>query len=494
MSNSLIYLTATEVAQKLKRKEISPLDLIDAVEKRVAEVDPVLNALPTLCLDRAREHAKRLMAAKDARREHEAGWLWGIPIAIKDTVDVQDVRTTYGSPLFATHVPKQSHALVQRIEGKGGIVIAKSNTPEFGAGGTTFNEVFGRTVNPWNTALTCGGSTGGGAAALASGQVWLAHGTDHGGSLRRPASYCGVVGIRCSPGRVTRGAGSDLWSPLVVQGPMARNVPDLALFLDAMVGECIHDPLARPAPSTSFVEALERPRVPKRIAFTPDFGGKVRVDRETREICARAVRRFEDLGAEVVEDCPDIGNAAEVFQILRAHHMLVGREWLLKQPAGKVKPDLLRNIERGQGQSVLELAWAERERALLYQRITQFMETYDLLISPAAATPPFDAALRYPQYVDGMPVEHYTAASLINSLVTLMSNPAIALPCGLDEFSRPIGLQLIGKMHGETELLQAAALFEESVGLSQRVPLNPIQGQVPPANLRDAQSGVSRNA
>lgn len=485
MPNSLICMTATEVVQKLKRKEISPLDLIDAVEKRVAQVDPVLNALPTLCLDRAREHARRLMDAKENPCENEPGWLWGIPIAIKDTVDVQGVRTTYGSSLFATHVPTQSHALVQRLESKGGIVVAKSNTPEFGAGGTTFNEVFGRTVNPWNTALTCGGSTGGGAAALASGQVWLAHGTDHGGSLRRPASYCGVVGIRCSPGRISRGASSDLWSPLVVQGPMARNVPDLALFLDAMVGESVHDPLARPAPEVSFVQALARPRTPKRIAFTPDFGGKVRVDRETREICAKAVRRFEDLGVEVVEACPDIGAAAEVFQVLRAHHMLVGREWLLKQDAGKVKPDLLRNIERGLGQNVRELAHAERERASLYQRMAQFMQTYDLLISPAAATPAFDAALRYPQYVDGMPVEHYTAASLINSLVTLTSHPAIAVPCGLDQFSRPIGLQMIGKMHGETELLQSAALFEELIDMSRRVPLDPIPGQVPPVLIEE---------
>ena len=170
-------------------------------------------------------------------------------MSIKDLTDVAGVRTTYGSPLFADHVPAKSHPLVERIERKGGVVVAKSNTPEFGAGGSTFNEVFGRTRNPWNTSLTCGGSTGGGAVSLATGEVWLAHGSDHGGSLRRPGTYCSVVGLRPSPGRVTRGTSNNLWAPLSVQGPMARNVADLALFLDTMAGFCPHDPMTFDAPA-----------------------------------------------------------------------------------------------------------------------------------------------------------------------------------------------------------------------------------------------------
>jgi amidase len=185
-SDELIRLTATEAVARLKRGEITPLDLIDAAERRVGEVEPAINALPTLCFDRAREHARRLMAGEGREAEGEPGWLAGLPVAIKDLADVAGVRTTYGSPIFKDHVPKTSHPVVERIERKGGIVVAKSNTPEFGAGGSTFNEVFGRTRNPWNTALTPGGSTGGGAAALAAGEVWLAHGTDHAGSLRRP--------------------------------------------------------------------------------------------------------------------------------------------------------------------------------------------------------------------------------------------------------------------------------------------------------------------
>src|SRR4029079_10416020 len=193
------------------------------------------------------------------------------------------------------HVPKTSHPVVERIERKGGIVVAKSNTPEFGSGGSTFNEVFGRTRNPWNTSLTPGGSTGGGAAALAAGEVWLAHGSDHAGSLRRPATYCSVVGLRPSAGRITRGTSNNLFAPLSVQGPMARTVADVALFLDTMTGLCPRDPLTFDAPAQPFADAESRPEAPRRVAFTVDFGGQVPVDRETREICTMAARRFEAL-------------------------------------------------------------------------------------------------------------------------------------------------------------------------------------------------------
>ena len=267
MTDELWQMSAVEAVARLRKREISPLDLVEASAERIAEVDPGVNALPTLCLDRAREHARRIMqggAASEAAGE--AGWLAGLPISIKDLTDVAGVRTTYGSPLFADHVSAKSHPLVERIERKGGIVMGKSNTPEFGAGGSTFNEVFGRTRNPWNTSLTSGGSTGGGAVSVATGEVWLAQGTDHGGSLRGPGSHCFVVGLRPSPGRVTRGTVPNLWSQLSVQGPMARNVADLALFLDTMAGFCPLDPLTFDAPAVSFSESLARPVAPKRAA------------------------------------------------------------------------------------------------------------------------------------------------------------------------------------------------------------------------------------
>jgi amidase len=480
MSDELIRLTAVEAVAGLRRREISPLDLIDAAERRIAAVEPAVNALPTLCFDRARAHAKRLMNGEGRAAEGEPGWLGGLPLSIKDLMDVAGVRTTYGSPIYRDHVPAASHPLVERIEARGGIVIAKSNTPEFGAGGSTFNEVFGRTRNPWNTALTCGGSTGGGAVSVATGEVWLAHGSDHAGSLRRPATYCSVVGLRPSPGRVSRGTPNNLFSPLSVEGPMARNVGDIALFLDTLAGLCPHDPLSMEAPALSFGDALRKPSAPKRVAFTADYNGKIRVDRETREICARAARRFEEIGAVVEEASPDLGELERAFMILRGQHFVVAHGQKIEAHRDQVKPDIIWNTEAGLKQSPAELAWAERERAAFFRRMVSFFQTYDLLVTPGAATPAFDVMLRHPAMIDGEKLENYMAASLVNAAITLASNPAIAMPAGFDRFGRPVGLQLVGRPRGEAALLQAAHLYEQVMGLDKLLPIDPKPGTVPP--------------
>ena len=479
--DELCRLTATEAVSRLKRREITPLDLIDAAAHRIAAVEPSINALPTLCLDRARDHAGKMMRGAGREAAAEPGWLAGLPVAIKDLADVAGVRTTYGSPIFRDHVPDRSHPVVERIERKGGIVIAKSNTPEFGAGGSTFNEVFGRTRNPWNTALTPGGSTGGGAAALAAGEVWLAHGSDHAGSLRRPATYCSVIGLRPSPGRVTRGTSNNLFSPLSVQGPMARNVADVALFLDTIAGQCPRDPLTFEAPHRSFAAAVAGPVVPKRVAYTADFGGKVPVDRETREICAKAARRFEELGSDVEEAAPELGNIAEAFLALRSQHFVVERELMLATHREQIKPDIIWNTELGLRQSPSALAAAERERAALFRRAAEFFDTYDLLVSPGASTPAFDVELRMPAAIDGKTLETYLGSSLITAATTMMALPSVAVPCGFDRFGRPVGLQMVGPHRGEAGLLQAAVLFEQMMGLSSLVPIDPRPGAVPPA-------------
>src|SRR5947207_8872662 len=478
--DELFRLTATEAVALLKCGDITPLDLIDAAERRIAEVEPAINALPTLCLDRAGAHAERLMQGEGREAEAEPGWLGGLPVAIKDLTDVAGVRTTYGSPIFRDHVPANSHPLVERIERKGGIVVAKSNTPEFGAGGSTFNEVFGRTRNPWNTSLTCGGSTGGGAVSLATGEVWLAHGSDHGGSLRRPGTYCSVVGLRPSPGRVTRGTSNNLYLPLSVQGPMARTVSDLALFLDTMAGLCLHDPMTFDAPSVSFSDAVARPAAPRRVAFTADYNGKMAIDREVRDICTRMARRFEELGCIVEEASPDIGNIDEAFLNLRSQAFVVDRELQLKEHRDKLKPDIVWNTERGLNQSASALAWAERERAALYRRMVEFFQTYDLLVTPGAPTAAFDVNLRAPATINGEKLENYMAGSTLNSAITVTGSPAIAVPCGFDPYGRPVGLQLVGKPRGEAALLQAASLFEKLMGLDKLLPIDPKPGTVPP--------------
>src|SRR5271169_6297079 len=258
MTAQLYKMTAREAVLALKRGDVSPAELIDASLARIAATGKSVNALPTLCPERARKYASRVS------RE---SLLAGLPIAIKDLVEVADVRTTWGSPIFADHVSQRSDIVVEILERNGGVVIAKSNTPEFGAGGNTFNEVFGPTRNPWNTALTAGGSSGGAAVALATGQVWLANGSDLGGSLRTPASFCGVVGLRPSPGLVAHGPKTDAFDTLAVNGPMARNVEDVALMLDAMSGWHIEDPISLPKPDEPFLTAARRRNKPKRVAL-----------------------------------------------------------------------------------------------------------------------------------------------------------------------------------------------------------------------------------
>ena len=263
----LIKLTARQAVAELKRGAVSPVELIDAALERIDQTGDAVNALPTICPDRARDNAARLPNLDES--DTPRGYLHGLPIAIKDLVDVAGVRSTRGSPIFADHVPDKSDLLVTILESKGGVVLAKANTPEFGAGANTFNEVFGKTRNPWDTSKTCGGSSGGSTTALASGQIWLASGSDFGGSLRIPASFCSVVGLRPTPGRVARGPSAMPFANLSVEGPMGRNVGDVALMLDAQAGAYPTDPISLPAPSRSFVDWVDNPTPPAQRRLLP---------------------------------------------------------------------------------------------------------------------------------------------------------------------------------------------------------------------------------
>ena len=479
MDKSLVQLTASEVVEGLKKGEISPLELISAAETRILETEPAINALPTLCFERARAHAKALMEKEQHGSENSRGWLAGLPVAIKDLTDVAGVRTTYGSPIFKDHIPKTSHPLVKRIENMGGIVIAKSNTPEFGAGGSTFNDVFGKTCNPWNTSLTPAGSTGGGAAALAAGQVWLAHGSDHGGSLRRPATYCSVVGLRPSPGRVTRGTVNTMFSPLSVQGPMARTVEDVALFLDTMAGFCPLDPMTFDAPTESFSDSVQKAVPPRRIAYASTIGGAP-VDKETREITAKSMEHFKSMGVEVDEIVLEIEDLESTFLALRSHQFVIDRELQLENHRDQIKKDIIWNTEIGLNQSTSDLARAERARKQIYETFADVFREYELLVTPGANTPAFDVNLRHPVFIDGQKLEHYMGASLLTGAVTLSASPALSLPCGFDKYQRPVGLQIVGRPRGEAAVLAAASLFEKSSKLGELVPIDPKLGEVPP--------------
>src|SRR6266545_3747587 len=308
----LVRATACAIIDKLNKSEITPLDLLDVLERRIADVDGQVNALPTLCFDRARSHAKELMKKPVGER----GLLAGMPLPIKDLTNVEGVRTTQGSPIYKDNIPARSDILVEHLEHNGGVIYAKSNTPEFGAGANTFNEVFGATRNPWDVSRSAAGSSGGAAVALATGMAWLAHGSDMGGSLRNPASFCGIVGMRPSIGRVAHTPIAAIDRNLGVQGPMARNVEDLALLLDAMSGEHPADPLSLPALPASFLSATRSGKGPKRIAYSPDLG-ITPVDPDVAAITRKAAARFAEAGAIVEEAHPDLREAHECFYVLR---------------------------------------------------------------------------------------------------------------------------------------------------------------------------------
>ena len=350
--------------------------------------------------------------------------------------------------------------------------MAKSNTPEFGAGGNTFNEVFGETVNPWDTSRTCGGSSGGSAAALASGQVWLATGSDLGGSLRTPAGFCGVVGLRPSLGRVAHGPSELPFGTMTVEGPMARTVADAALMLDAMAGPHPLDPLSLEAPPRPFRRAAAEPRLPARVAFSPDLG-ITPVAAEVREACERAVAALEAAGVEIERDHPDLTDAPEAFQVLRAAGFVADLEPLYHSHREQLKPDVIWNVEQGLALTPERLGWAQRARGAIAGRMLALFERAELLLCPTACVEPFDVLTRWVREVEGERFDNYVEWLRITSAITLSACPVLALPCALSRGGLPVGMQLVAPPRGEWQLLSAAAALEQVFGMAERVPLDP---------------------
>ena len=466
--NELITKPACDIVALLQKGEITPLDCLDALEKRIAAIDPVINALPTLCFERARDHARKLMAKPLAER----GPLAGLPIPIKDLNDVAGVRSTQGSPIFADRIAETSDILVENLEAKGGIVYAMSNTPEFGAGANTFNEVFGRTLNPWNVTRSAAGSSGGAAAALATGMAWVAHGSDMGGSLRNPASFCGVAGMRPSPGRVAASVGSKIDGTLGVEGPMARTVEDLALLFDAMVGENPADPLSLPADGTSYRKAAISGRKPKRVALSRDLG-ITPVESEVAEIVMAAGRRFAEAGVIVEEAHPDLSEAHECFQTLRALSFATSLKPLLDKYRDKLKPEVIWNIEKGLALDGAAIAKAEAQRAAMFKRMSAFFDTYDLLLCPATVVAPYPVEQRYPTHCDGHKFENYVEWLAIAYAITNVASPAISIPAGFTSKGLPVGIQLAARCRNEAGLLAGAKILEDILGYSKMTPIDP---------------------
>ena len=470
-NQDLVRLTATEAVARLRRREISPLELIDAAAARIEAVDGKVNALPIRFFDIARAKARKFMAQK-LPADPPPGWLAGLPVAAKDYNDVGGQPTTYGSPIFAQAIAPANDYTVDTLEASGAIFMAKSNVPEF-AGSNTFNPVFGATRNPWNLKMTAGGSSGGAAAALASGTQWLAMGSDLGGSLRIPASYCSIVGLRPSPGRVPRGAGLPAFDSLWVEGPMARNVPDLALMLDALSVQHPRDPLSMPAPRVPFTEAVRNARAPRRVAFSPNLGLS-NVDPEVAAICRAAAGRFADLGATVEEAAPDFSGAIDSFQTQRGLMFAALRGELLATERARINPSIVWNIEKGLNLSAAEIIRAERVRAALYHRVSAFFTDYDLLLCPVVAVPPYPVEQTYPTRIGDQQLTSYIDWMFLTFVVTSTGCPALSLPCGFTKAGLPVGLQVIGPTHGDATVLAAGALMEQVFGIAARLPIDPV--------------------
>jgi len=465
---ALIRSTACDIVDKLNSGEVTPLDLLDVLERRIAEVDAKVNALPTLCLGRARTRARALMQ----KPKGERGLLAGLPVPIKDLTNVAGVRTTQGSPIYRDNVPASSDILVEHLEANGGVIYAKSNTPEFGAGANTFNEVFGATRNPWDLSRSAAGSSGGAAVALATGTAWLAHGTDMGGSLRNPASFCGVVGMRPSIGRVARSPAFKIDRNLTVHGPMARNVEDLALLLDAMSGEHPADPLSLPSLPSSFRSAARAGKRPKRIAYSPDLG-ITPVDPEVAAITRKAASQFAEAGTIVEEAHPDLREAHECFHVLRAFDFAISKAALLRSKRDQLKPEVIWNIEEGLKLTVEQLERAEAQRVAMTARALEFFKTYDLLLTPSTIVAPFPVENRYVAECAGKKFDNYVEWLGIVYAITLVCCPALSLPCGFTATGLPVGLQMVAAPRGEADLLAGAKALEDILGLRGTTPIDP---------------------
>ena len=462
--------SATEVVGLLKKRDISPSELVDVAARRIAETNPAINAMVTLCLDRARDHAKRLEA--QPIKNAPPNYLHGLPIAVKDNTDVEGVRCTSGSRVYEHRVSPATDLVVQRLEQHGAIVMGKTNLPEFAAGGNTFNDVFGATRNPWDTRMSASGSSGGSAAALAAGQVWMATGNDFGGSVRTPASFCSVTALRPSPGMIAR-VQKQPFNPLSVEGPMARTVSDVAMMFDVEAGYHKHDPLSQTLPHPNYAACAARPAKPKRIAFSADLGIAPVVDSEVARVCRAAADALARDGCVVDEKHPDLRDAGSTFLTLRGAVYIARMAPLLQQHRALLKPEVIENTEFGLGLTLPQVVAAEIKQGEIARRVADFLEDYDALICPAVLCPPFDVNTRYPASWNGVAFDGYMGWLVLTYALTVTTCPIMALPCGFTRDGLPVGLQVVGKPRGEAALFSLAAYLESVLGVAGRTPLKP---------------------
>src|SRR5919108_840400 len=461
MTAEVWFADATELAGRIARREVSVTEVVRAHLAQIERVNPKVNAIVTFTAERALEEARAKDAALAAGER--PGPLFGLPVVHKDLVPTRGIRTTFGSPIYRDHVPDEDALIVERLRAAGAVTVGKSNTPEFGAGSQTFNEVFGRTLNPYDTTKTCGGSSGGAAVALACGMVPIADGSDTGGPLRNPAAFCNVVGLRTAPGRVPWWPTLLGWWPISVQGPMARTVQDTALMLSTIAGPDPRSPIAIAEPGSLFARPLGRDFKGVRLAWSRDLGG-LPVDPRVTAVLGGQRSVFEALGCIIDDATPDFSDADEIFQVWRAwrFELLYGEH--VKNHPDLVKDTVIWNAEAGTRLTGPQLSQAERKRTELYNRLRQFMETHEFLIMPVSQVPPFDVTQPYITEINGIRMQTYIDWMKSCYYITVTGLPAISVPGGFTPEGLPVGIQIVGRHQDDFGVLQLAHAFEQATG------------------------------
>lgn len=465
--SEVCFMTATELATQIRCGQLSACDVMAAHLAQIERLNPLVNAVVTLDADRAMERARRADEAQ--ARGAALGPLHGLPVAHKDLFLTRGMRTTFGSLAYKDHVPQQNSLVVERQQQAGAISIGKTNTPEFGAGSQTFNAVFGATRNPYDLSKTCGGSSGGAAVALACGMVPVADGSDSGGSLRNPASFCNVVGLRPSFGRVPAWPSTNGWGALGVAGPMARTVEDAALLLSVIAGPDARDPLSVSQDGSHFRVPLGRDFKGVRIAWSTDLGG-LPIDPRVTAVLESQRQAFADLGFGIDEASPDCTGAHESYQTLRALGYEIGYGDALDKHRPLLKDTVVWNIELGRKLAGPQLAEAERARTRLFQRMHDFMQRYEFLIAPVSQVPPFPVEQEYVTRINEIEMETYIDWMRSCYHITLTGHPAISVPCGFTPDGLPVGIQIIGRYRDELGVLQLAHAFERITRIGSRRP------------------------
>ena len=463
----LCFLTATRLAELIAKGQVSAREVMRAHLDQIQRVNPLVNAIPTLVPERAIANAEE--ADQRMARGESCGPLHGLPVAHKDLVSTKGIRTTFGSPIFSDFVPAQDDLIVSRLRSAGAITIGKTNTPEFGAGSQTYNDVFGATLNPYDLKKTCGGSSGGAAVALACGMLPLADGSDLGGSLRNPANFCNVVGFRPSPGRVPSWPRELGWFSLSVLGPMARTVEDIALMLTAIAGPDARSPISIETPASSFAAPLERDFRGVRIAWSRDLG-ELPVDPAVTQVIDAQRPTFELLGCVVEDGQPSFRDADDAFKVLRAMAFESKFSPMLHDHRDQLKDTILWNVEVGQRQTGPQIARAELNRTRLYHRVREFMHTHEFLILPVSQVCPFDVNQPYVREINGVPMDSYIDWMKSCYYISVVGLPAISVPCGFTPTGLPVGVQIVGRHHDDFGVLQLAYAFQQATSFWQQHP------------------------